>query len=71
MIIKLADFGGDFANLPALEAVTSIESGPMLLLKLPQFGVNVEGAAEIGLPLFMAILRQVTEAIKKLLRLFQ
>lgn len=30
---------------------------PMLLLKLPEFGVNVKCSPKIGLPLLLAILR--------------
>jgi len=32
----------------------------VLLLKLPQFGVDVEGSPKVGLPLFVAILRKVS-----------
>lgn len=33
---------------------------PVLLLKFPQLGVDIKCAAKIGLPLLMAILRQVS-----------
>lgn len=43
----------------------------MLLLELPQLGVNVERATEVGLPLPMAVLRQIPEPVEQLLRLLQ
>jgi hypothetical protein len=32
----------------------------MLLLEFPKFGIDVEGAAKIRLPLFVTILRQIS-----------
>lgn len=32
----------------------------MLLLKLPKFGVDVEGTAKVGLPLLVSILREIS-----------
>jgi hypothetical protein len=49
MIVELSDFRCDFSNLPPLEAVSRIEDGPMLLLKLPQLRVDVERPAEVSL----------------------
>ena len=43
----------------------------MLLLEFPQFGIDVEGAAKIGLPLFVSILRKISQAVKQLFGLFQ
>ncbi len=52
MIVELSDFRCDFSNLPPLEAVSRIEDGPMLLLKLPQLRVDVERPAEVSLKKF-------------------
>jgi hypothetical protein len=49
MIVELSDFRCDFSDLPSLEAVSRIEDGPMLLLKLPQLRVDVERPAEVSL----------------------
>lgn len=32
----------------------------MLLLKLPKFGIDIEGTAKIGLPLLVSILREIS-----------
>lgn len=37
----------------------------MLLLKLPKFGVDIEGTAKIGLPLFVSILREISKVEKR------
>lgn len=64
MIIKLANFGRNFTDLPSLEAIFRIQDLSMLLLEFPEFRVDVKGAAKICLPLFMAILGQISENIK-------
>ena len=71
MVVELADFGGNFPYLPTFQTIAGIENGPVLLLELPQLGVDVEGAAKVSLPLLVSVLGQVTEAVEKLLRLFQ
>lgn len=71
MVVQLAYFRSDFANLPSLEAIPRVENGTMLLLEFPQLGVDVKGPTEISLPLFVAVLRQVTEPVEQLLRLFK
>lgn len=60
MIIKLPDLGRDLADLPPLQAVLGVEDHAVLLLELPQLRVDVEGAPEVRLPLFVAVLRQVS-----------
>lgn len=49
MIIKLSDFRGYLADLPSLEAVAGVQDDSMLLLELPQLGVDVERASEVSL----------------------
>lgn len=71
MVVELADFGSDFSDLPSLESVSRIEHGTVLLLELPQLGVDVKRATEVGLPLFVSVLRQIPEAVEELLGLFQ
>ena len=71
MIIQLSNFTSYFADLPTLESVLGIEHEAMLLLKLPQLCVHVKRATKVVLPLPMAILGQVAQTIKQLLRLFQ
>ena len=71
MVVELPDLRGYLADLPPLEAVPRVQHRPVLLLELPQLRVDVEGAAEVGLPLFVPVLGQVTEAVEKLLRLLQ
>lgn len=61
MVIKLANLRSNFANLPSLQSVFGIQDGTMLLLELPQSCVDIEGAPEICLPLFVPILRQIPE----------
>lgn len=63
MIIKLSDFAGYFANLPAFQSIFGVEDHAMLLLKLPELCVDIEGASKIGLPLPMPILRQISVLI--------
>lgn len=43
----------------------------MLLLELPQLGVDVERAAKVRLPLPVPILGQIAEPVEQLLRLFE
>lgn len=59
MIIKLANLACYFADLPALQAILGVQHHAMLLLELPQLGVDIESATEVCLPLPMAILRQI------------
>lgn len=42
---------------------------PVLLLELPQLGVDVKRPSEVGLPLLVSILRQVSANRSKLLEL--
>lgn len=44
---------------------------PVLLLKLPQLRVDVEGPPEVTLPLLVPVLRQVTQPVEQLLALFE
>lgn len=37
-----------------------MHSLPVLLLKLPQLGVDVKGASKVGLPLLVSVLRKVS-----------
>lgn len=60
VIIKLSDFAGYFANLPALQSVLGVEHQAMLLLELPQLCVDIKGASKVRLPLPVAILRQIS-----------
>lgn len=60
MVVELANLGRDLSNLPPFEAKLGVEYLSVLLLELPQFGVDVEGASEVGLPLFVSILGQVS-----------
>lgn len=60
MIIQLSNFASYFADLPPLQTVFRVQDQTMLLLKLPQLGVHVERAPEIGLPLAVAVLGQVS-----------
>ena len=71
MVIELSNFGGNFADLPPFESVSLVKHSPMLLLKLPQLGVDVECPAEVSLPLLVSVLRHVPEAVEQLLRLFE
>ena len=57
MIIELSDFRGYFANLPASQAVLGVKNLAMLLLKLPELGINIERPAKVCLPLPMSVLR--------------
>ena len=43
----------------------------MLLLELPQPRVDIERAAEVRLPLLVAVLGEVAEAVEQLLRFLQ
>ena len=43
----------------------------MLLLELPELGVDVEGTAKVCLPLLVAVLGQVPQPIEQLLTLFK
>jgi hypothetical protein len=61
VVVELANFGRNFTDLPSLEAIFRIQDLSMLLLEFPEFGVDVEGAAKICLPLFVTILRQISE----------
>lgn len=36
----------------------------MLLLKFPEFGVNIKSSSKVGLPLLLSILRQISVKIK-------
>lgn len=65
MIIKLSDFAGYFANLPAFQSILGIEHQTMLLLEFPQLCVYIEGASKVRLPLSVAILRQISIGKKK------
>ena len=68
VVVELANLGGDLAYLPPLEVVLAVEDVAVLLLELPQLRVDVKGAAEVGLPLLVPILRQipVTNHIQRL-----
>jgi len=59
VIIELPNFASYFSDLPAFQAVLWVQNHAMLLLELPQLCVNIEGAAEVSLPLPMAVLRQI------------
>ena len=39
-------------------ATAPVQYGPVLLLKLPEPGVDVEGPAEVALPLLVAVLAE-------------
>lgn len=43
----------------------------MLLLELPEFGVDVEGTAKVSLPLFVAVLGQIPKTVEQLLALLK
>lgn len=62
MVIELAYFASDFADLPPFEAVFRVENVSILLLKFPQLGIRIERAAEIRLPLTVSLtaLRQIS-----------
>lgn len=60
MIIKLSDFAGYFANLPAFQSILWVKHQAMLLLEFPQLCVDIKGASKVCLPLTMAILRQIS-----------
>lgn len=60
VIIKLSDFAGYFANLPAFQSILGIEHQTMLLLEFPQLCIDIEGASKVRLPLSVAILRQIS-----------
>ena len=56
MVVQLANFGGYLADLPAFQAVASIQNCAVLLLEFPQLCVNVECAAKVCLPLLVTVL---------------
>lgn len=41
MVVELADLGGDLADLPSFQAVLGVEYLPVLLLKFPEFSVDL------------------------------
>ena len=49
MVVKLSNFRCDFSDLPSLEAIPVVKNSAMLLLKLPQLGVDVKRTPEVGL----------------------
>lgn len=57
VIVKLADFGGYFTYLPALEVVLRVENVPVLLLEAPKSRISIERRLEVSLPAFVADLR--------------
>lgn len=59
MVVQLSDLGGYFPNLPPFQAVLGVQDLAVLLLELPQFGVDVEGPSEVRLPLLVPVLGQV------------
>lgn len=61
VIIELSYLGGDLADLPSLQSIFGVKDLSVLLLELPQFRVNVESSAKVGLPLFVSVLRQVSK----------
>lgn len=73
MVIELAYFACDFADLPPFEAVFRVENVSILLLKFPQLRIRIERAAEIRLPLTVSLtaLRQIFESIKQLFALVE
>lgn len=60
VVVQLSNLGGNLPNLPPLQAVLGVKHLSVLLLKFPQLRVDIEGATKIGLPLLMAVLRQVS-----------
>lgn len=60
MVVQLSYFGSYFADLPPFETVFGIQNLPVLLLELPQLRVYIESSSKIRLPLFVAVLRQVS-----------
>lgn len=64
MVVELSYFGGDLPDLPTLQTIFSIQYKTMLLLKFPQFRVNVERPSKIRLPLFMTVLWQIPKMIQ-------
>lgn len=64
VVVELPDLGGDLADLPSLQPVLGVEDLAVLLLELPQLGVDVEGAAEVRLPLLVPVLGQVPAGSK-------
>lgn len=61
MIVELSDLGGDLTDLPTFESVLGVQYLSVLLLKLPEFRVNIESSAEVRLPLLVAILGQIPD----------
>lgn len=59
MVVKLANLRCNFSNLPTFQTKFRVEDLTVLLLELPELGVNVEGAAKVGLPLLVSVLRKV------------
>ena len=50
---------------------TRIYDSPVLLLELPELGVDVECPAEVGLPLLVPVLGQVAQPVEQLLALLE
>lgn len=64
MVIKLSNFRCDFPNLPPFQPIFRIENQTVLLLKLPQFCVNIKRSSKVCLPLFVTILWKISKSFK-------
>ena len=71
MIIQLSNLARDLPDLPALQPVSRVEDGAVLLLELPQLCVDVERPAEVADPLTVSVRREIAEPVEQLFRLFQ
>lgn len=60
VVVELANLGGNLPYLPPLQAVLGVEDLAVLRLELPQLREDVKGPPEVGLPVGLAVLRQVS-----------
>ena len=71
VVVELSDLGGDVSDLRPPESVLLVQDGPVGLLVLPQLGVDVEGPAEVALPLLLTVRGQVPQAVEELATFFE
>lgn len=64
VVVKLSYFGGYFSYLPSFQSIFSVKDLSMLLLKFPEFCINIESSTKVCLPLFVPILRQISETFE-------
>ena len=55
MVVELPDLRGYLADLPPLEAVARVQHDPVLLLELPQLGVDIKCASKVGLSIVISL----------------